>query len=860
MRPFLVAIATSAALLLANGLALADTPPLGVDGATAPVYDIDQVRVQRVYIALSNVDQDANGFPDRVAFEIIRPRESGPGLKIPAIIDPSPYLSTICRGNESECIKDTDGDGLNDKWPMFYENYFVPRGYAFIWAESNGTANSNGCPLHGGPGDVAGMKSVVDWLNGRVAGFTADGTPVTADWHNGSSAMIGKSYDGTLTNGVAATGVEGLKTIVPQSAISDWYLYSRMGGINRTGFSSNYPSSLSNAVTNPDRQAGCQASRDQLAAADGDENGDRNGFWDARDYLPNVGNVRASVFATHGLQDDNVTTDQFATWWAGLAAANVPRKLWLLREGHVDPFDSRRAAWVDSLHRWFDYWLYGVQNGIMNQPRVDIEDSKDVWNTYADWPLPATGDMDVYLRAATPATGAGVLGLSSGGDADALTFNDSSTQSETTMLTTPTGSQTSRRVFLSPPLTQPLRISGTPRVDLQASVSTTQSNLGVALVDYGAGSHITRNADGISNDTTSTCWGQNSSRMIAGVPVDYDNCYREVTKPTVSATAWRVARGVLDSSNRDSLTTPALLTADTTTRFRWPLYPTDYVFPAGHQIGVILVGDYRDVAVASGNSSVRITLDAKRSKVVLPIVGGYAAARASGAFPDTVAPALTVASDIVAEDDGGGGAVVTYPAPGVTDDEDPSPTASCTPASGTRFGTGTTTVTCTGRDDSGNVTQKTFTVTVSPKPVTTTPPQDPIVDPPAPPVDSGGETTPPPPAPPSSTPPPPAPKPPPALDTRDRLAPALGSVKLSAKRGSAKLTFKLSETATVTATITRRGSKKSLKTVKVTLAKGSRSIVLKSSKLGKGRYTLTLRAVDPARNARSLTRSLTIKR
>ena len=36
--------------------------------------------------------------------------------------------------------------------------------------------------------------------------------------------MIGKSYDGTLSNGVAATGVEGLKTIVPVSAISSWYL------------------------------------------------------------------------------------------------------------------------------------------------------------------------------------------------------------------------------------------------------------------------------------------------------------------------------------------------------------------------------------------------------------------------------------------------------------------------------------------------------------------------------------------------------------------------------------------------------------------------------------------------------------
>ncbi len=64
-------------------------------------------------------------------------------------------------------------------------------------------------------------------------------------------------------------------------------------------------------------------------------------------------------------------------WWAGLTANNVPRKLWLSQEGHVDPFDYRRTEWVDTLHRWFDYWLQGVQNGIMSEPRVDIETSAE---------------------------------------------------------------------------------------------------------------------------------------------------------------------------------------------------------------------------------------------------------------------------------------------------------------------------------------------------------------------------------------------------------------------------------------------------------------------------------------------------
>ena len=87
-------------------------------------------------------------------------------------------------------------------------------------------------------------------------------------------------------------------------------------------------------------------------------------------------------------------------WWDALKANNVPRKLWLLRAGHEDPFESRRAVWVDTLHRWFDHYLFGVNNGIDNEPTVTIEDEKDVWGNYADWPIPGTQNVDVFLRAA----------------------------------------------------------------------------------------------------------------------------------------------------------------------------------------------------------------------------------------------------------------------------------------------------------------------------------------------------------------------------------------------------------------------------------------------------------------------------
>ncbi len=400
---------------------------IGADGKTAPVFDYTQAIRERVFIPQPGVDQDGNGKMDFVTADIIRPKESGPGVKVPAIIDPSPYYTTVCRGNEGQCMADWDGDGVNDRWPLFYDNYFVPRGYAYVLGQMLGTGyTTEGCPNHGGPEDIAGEKSIVDWLNGRVRAYKAPdvtSAEVVADWHNGSSAMIGKSYDGTLANGVAATGVEGLKTIVPVSAISAWYNYSRTGGVRHNN---NYPGgNLNPTITTgpnppdgvdlPNRRPLCAALNAFVNTIDGDAHGDINEFWRDRDYVKDASNIEAAVFAIHGFQDDNVRMDHLGMWWDALKANGVPRKLWLMRTGHTDPFEVRRAAWVDTLHRWFDHYLHGVDNGIEAEPAVTVEDEKDVWNDYADWPVPGTAAVNVFLRGTSEAAAGTLAGAAGGG-------------------------------------------------------------------------------------------------------------------------------------------------------------------------------------------------------------------------------------------------------------------------------------------------------------------------------------------------------------------------------------------------------------------------------------------------------------
>jgi hypothetical protein len=95
-----------------------------------------------------------------------------------------------------------------------------------------------------------------------------------------------------------------------------------------------------------------------------------------------------------------------------------------------------------------------------------------------------------------------------------------------------------------------------------------------------------------------------------------------------------------------------------------------------------------------------------------------AGATASGSFAvtvrDTTAPSLSgMPSDRSLVTTDRGGAAVTWSGPSADDVADASPSVGCSPASGSTFPVGTTTVTCTATDASGNHASSSFSVSVS---------------------------------------------------------------------------------------------------------------------------------------------------
>ena len=263
---------------------------------------------------------------------------------------------------------------------------------------------------------------------------------------------------------------------------------------------------------------------------DGDEHGDVNQFWLDRDHLKDVDKVRASVFITHGTQDDNVRFNHATIWWEALKARGVPLKMWITRTGHEDPFEFRRAHWVDTLHRWFDHELQGLANGIMDEPkRRHRDDGRHVCETARRLAGPGHGDRPTSTcRASAPGVRWAGSAASSGGATDTVTWTElDARRARTRSSTSPTGSQANRRVFLSAPLTEPTCGSRARRWSTSRPRSAhAQSNLGALLVAYSpsAITRLNRN-DGVVNvppPDNETCWGESTANDNA--------CYIEIAQ------------------------------------------------------------------------------------------------------------------------------------------------------------------------------------------------------------------------------------------------------------------------------------------------------------------------------------------
>ncbi|MGQ4364884.1 Xaa-Pro dipeptidyl-peptidase [Streptomyces sp. SAS_272] len=618
-------LATAAITLLVAAF-LTPVAAHGAPRESRPVYSYENAVREAVWVD-TGLDSDGDGRTDRVAVDVVRPREpAAQGRKVPVIMDASPYYSCCGRGNESQ-RKTYDAEGRVVQMPLFYDNYFVPRGYAFVGVDLAGTDRSDGCEDVGGRGEVQSAKAVVDWLNGRAKGYTSrtGGTTAKASWTDGRTGMIGKSWDGTIANAVAATGVRGLRTIVPIAAISSWYDYYFAQG---APLYDSGPDALADYVSSPDARARCAAVQRRLVD-EAPRTGDRTPLWTERDYVKDAHKVKASVFLVHGMQDLNVRTKHLGQWWDALAKNGVHRKIWLSQTGHVDPFDFRRAAWVDTLHRWFDHELLGYDNGIDREPMADVERHPDQWVTSTSWP--PRGTQPATLRpAAGDRPGVGTLGLRRSTGVAAFTDDPQHDESDwAAQIDTPTPDKAG---FVTGALTRDLRLSGSSKVTVTATPSTATAHLSAVLVDLGPDTirDYAAGGEGITTLADRTCWGASTAGDSA--------CFKGTKAATVDVGATVVSRGWADLGTFADPGKGVPLTPGRAYTITLDLAATDHVVPSGHRLALIVAGTDKDLIDPPADRPT-LTLDLARTSARVPVVGGAKAfAAATAGSPAAGAP------------------------------------------------------------------------------------------------------------------------------------------------------------------------------------------------------------------------------
>lgn len=363
------------------------------------------------------------------------------GVRVPIILTITPYSAGDGSPNLQQVARDTTG------------NYFIPRGYARAVFDVVGTNGSSGCYDYGGIRERKTGAAVIDYLGKR-------------SWSNGKVGMIGGSYDGTTQWAAAVEAPKHLTTMIPQVAIGRWWDYAFGQGVRfYSGFGTpwlfdyGYGAAPPSHTSVPDPEAAA----DHVRPCERLEHNERaflpdpvyDKWWDKRDYLARIDNVEASVMIEGSWMDYNVHPINSIEMWEALPE-NHPKRLIMATQGHGA---ANIPDAVNIRHAWFDYWLLGLDTGIMGIAQVDSTVYGNRRFQGEQWPPAGT----VIKSLALGGDDARALALS---DADVPVWTDNNPQMDEGISLDGSGGDADL-VFLGPALEKAIRIAGTPVLDVR---------------------------------------------------------------------------------------------------------------------------------------------------------------------------------------------------------------------------------------------------------------------------------------------------------------------------------------------------------------------------------------------------------
>lgn len=542
-------------------------------------------------------DSDGDGKLDRMHVDVTRPFQTETeGLKLPVVYESSPYYAG------------TAGDALGLFWEVKHElgeqpkprthvevqrrgerpiisnsqiKTWVPRGYIVVHSSSPGTGLSDGAPTVGGKNESLAPKVVVDWLNGRAKGFTErEGTEeVTAFWSTGKVGMTGTSYNGTIPLAAAATGVDGLKAIIPVAPNTSYYHYYRSNGLVRSpggylGEDIDVLYDFIHSGKEENRARNNNVVRDTEMANNLDrKTGDYNDFWAGRDYLNQMAPMKAALLMSHGFNDWNVMPEHSYRIYKKASEMGLPTQIYYHQNGHGGPPP------MTMMNRWFTRYLHGIENGVENDPKAWIvreDDKREEPTSYKNYPNPEASNVTFYLGAGAPK--AGVLSTNKSIAKGTETLVDNYSFSAESLAKADYTNH--RLLYVTPILKEDIHISGLASITIKAASSKAAANLSVYLV--------------------SLPWNDGRATKIT------DNI---------------ITRGWADLQNHQSLSKSAPLKPGKFYEMTFEFQPDDQIIKKGQQIGLMIFSSDSEYTLLP-KPGTELTVDLKATSIKIPIVGG----------------------------------------------------------------------------------------------------------------------------------------------------------------------------------------------------------------------------------------------
>jgi putative CocE/NonD family hydrolase len=355
----------------------------------------------------------------RLAYDLILPTRKGAPAAgpLPVLFKYTPYLRTFT-------IFDREGNNLiadlfEMPWwqraylrarywtsnrghlldPLFRTRWLermVRHGYAVIVVERSGTGASSGVADLSHAAAAREASDILDWIAAQP-------------WSNGRIGMYGESFQAMVQLAAASAGNPHLKAIFPASSSFDAYGLTFSGGVYNKGFQSFLTWALGfleRVVTPVDSDKDGALLAKVLEERRGRTAGEQTeGFkkYPYRDGVAPSGAVFWKVGAIYPLVERvnraNVPV-YLSTGWLDIFTGDgflLYRNLAVPKRLMVRPIDHSKADessadldYAAEAHRWFDYWLKGIDNGIMREPPVQYyvmgAPKEQAWRASATWP------------------------------------------------------------------------------------------------------------------------------------------------------------------------------------------------------------------------------------------------------------------------------------------------------------------------------------------------------------------------------------------------------------------------------------------------------------------------------------------